>query len=52
MPLGVELTGYCLFTTGVILAMSGIGIPKAVYSYEGHAQTTVDWMVGAILSLA
>ena len=41
MPLGVELTGYRLFTTGVIL---GIGFAKAVSSYNGEAliSTTLD----------
>ncbi|KAF8491991.1 hypothetical protein F5888DRAFT_1732474, partial [Russula emetica] len=46
----VELTGYRLLTTGVIL---GIGVPKAVYSYNGQAliSTTLDWLVGVILAL-
>jgi len=50
MPLGVELTGYRLLTTGVIL---GIGVPKAVFSYNGQAliSTTLDWLVGVILAL-
>ena len=50
MPLGVELTGYRLLTTGVIL---GIGVPKAVYSYNGQAliSTTLDWVGGIILAL-
>jgi hypothetical protein len=50
MPLGVELTGYGLLTTGVILV---IGIPKAVYSYKGQAliSTTLDWLGGMILAL-
>jgi len=49
MPLGVELTGYRLLTTGVIL---GIGIPKAVYSSEGQALITkkLDWLGGIILA--
>ena len=49
-PLGVELTGYYLLTTGVIL---GLGIPKAVYSYKGQAliSTTLDWLVGVALAL-
>ena len=49
MPLGVELTGYRLLTSGVIL---GIGIPKAVYSYKGQAliSTTLDWLAGVILA--
>jgi hypothetical protein len=49
-PLGVELTGYRLFTTSVIL---GIGIPKAVYSYSGQAliSSTLDWVAGIILAL-
>ncbi|KAI9511884.1 hypothetical protein F5148DRAFT_1167117 [Russula earlei] len=49
-PLGVELTGYRLLTTSVIL---GIGIPKAVYSYSGQAlvSTTLDWVAGVILAL-
>ena len=50
MPLGVELTGYRLLTTGVIL---GIGVPKAVFSYNGQAliSTTLDWLAGVILAL-
>ena len=50
MPLGVEVTGYHLLTTGVIL---GIGVPKAVYSYKGQAliSTTLDWLGGVILAL-
>jgi hypothetical protein len=50
MPLGVEVTGYYLLTTGVIL---GIGVPKAVYSYKGQAliSTTLDWLGGVILAL-
>lgn len=50
MPLGVELTGYRLLTTGVIL---GIGVPKAVYSYNGQAliSTALDWLAGVILAL-
>jgi hypothetical protein len=50
MPLGVELTGYRLLTTGVIV---GIGVPKAVYSYKGQAliSITLDWLVGTILAL-
>jgi hypothetical protein len=49
-PLGVELTGYRLFTTSVIL---GLGIPKAVYSYSGQAliSTTLDWVAGIALAL-
>ena len=49
MPLGVELTGYRLFASGVIL---GLGIPKAVYSYKGQAliSTTLDWMAGVFLA--
>ena len=49
-PLGVELTGYRLFTTSVIL---GIGIPKAVYSYSGQSltSTTLDWVEWIILAL-
>ncbi|KAI0273969.1 hypothetical protein BGY98DRAFT_921265 [Russula aff. rugulosa BPL654] len=50
MPLGVELTGYRLLTTGVIL---GVGVPKAVYSYKGLAliSTTLDWLAGVILAV-
>ena len=50
MPLGVDLTGYRLLTTGVIL---GIGVPKALYSYKGEAMisTTLDWLGGIILAL-
>ena len=50
MPLGLELTGYYLLTTSVIL---GIGIPKAVYSYKGQAliSTTLDWLGGMILAV-
>ena len=50
MPLGVELTGYRLLTTGVIL---GVGVPKAVYSYQGQAliSTTFDWLAGVILAV-
>jgi hypothetical protein len=50
MPLGVELTGYRLLTTSVIL---GFGIPKAVYSYSGQSiiSTTLDWVAGTILTL-
>lgn len=51
MPLlGVELTGYRLLTTGVIL---GTGVPKAVCSYKGQAliSTTLDWIVGVIFAL-
>jgi hypothetical protein len=49
MPLRVELTGYRLLNTGVIL---GIGLPKAVYSYNGQAliSTTLDWLGGVILA--
>jgi hypothetical protein len=49
-PLGVELTGYLLLTTAVIL---GFGIPKAVYSYSGQLliSTTLDWVAGIILAL-
>ena len=49
LPLGVELTGYRLFTTTVIL---GFGIPKAVYSYNGQAliSTTLDWTGGVLLA--
>ena len=50
MPLGVELNGYRLLTTGVII---GLGIPKAVYSYQGEAliSTTLDWLAGMIFAL-
>jgi hypothetical protein len=51
MPLlGVEVTGYRLLTTGMIL---GIGVPKAVYSYKGQAliSTSLDWLAGVILAL-
>jgi hypothetical protein len=50
MLLGVELTGYRLLTTGVIL---GVGVPKAVYSYKGQAliSTTLDWLAGVILAV-
>jgi hypothetical protein len=50
MPLGVELTGYRLFTTGVIL---GIGVAKAVSSYNGEAliSTTLDWLLGMMFTL-
>jgi hypothetical protein len=50
IPLGVELTGYRLLTTGVIL---GVGVPKAVYSYKGQAliSTTLDWLAGVILAV-
>ncbi|KAH9987675.1 hypothetical protein BJV77DRAFT_1024495 [Russula vinacea] len=49
LPLGVELTGYRLFTTTVIL---GFGIPKAVYSYNGQSliSTTLDWTGGTLLA--
>ncbi len=49
MPLGVELTGYRLLNTGVIL---GIGLPKVVYSYQGQAliSTTLDLFGGVILT--
>ena len=49
LPLGVELTGYRLFTTIVIL---GVGIPKAVYSYNGQSRisTTLDWTGGTLLA--
>ena len=50
MLLGIELTGYRLLTTGVIL---GIGILKAVYSYKGRAliSTTLDWLGGVTLAV-
>ncbi|KAN0117959.1 hypothetical protein V8E52_005546 [Russula decolorans] len=50
MPLGIELTGYYLLTTSVIL---GIGVPKAIYSYKGQAliSTTLDWLGGMFLAL-
>ncbi|KAH9964103.1 hypothetical protein BC827DRAFT_49382 [Russula dissimulans] len=50
MPLGVELTGYRLLTTSIIL---GLGIPKAVYSYNGQSliSTTLDWVAGILLAL-
>ena len=50
MPLGIELTGYRLLTTGVIL---GVGIPKAVYSYKGQAliSTSLDWVAGVVLAV-
>ncbi len=50
MPLGIELTGYRLLTTGVIL---GIGVPKVVYSHNGQAliSTTLDWLAGIFLAL-
>jgi hypothetical protein len=46
----VELTGYRLLTTGVIL---GIGVPKAVYSYNDQVliSTTLDWLAGMTLAL-
>lgn len=50
MPPGVQLTGYRLFTTVVIL---GIGVTKAVSSYNGQAliSTSLDWLVGMMLAL-
>ncbi|KAF8481728.1 hypothetical protein DFH94DRAFT_405760 [Russula ochroleuca] len=50
LPLGVELTGYRLLTTSVIL---GFGVPKAVYSYNGQSliSTTLDWLAGVVLAL-
>ena len=50
MPRGIELTGYRLLTTAVLL---GIGIPKAVYSYKGQAliSTTLDWLGGVTLAV-
>jgi hypothetical protein len=50
VPLGVELTGYRMLTTGVIL---GLGIPKAVYSYNGQAliSITVNWVSAVLLSV-
>ena len=49
-PLGVELTGYRLLTTGMIL---GLGIPKAVYSYSGQSliSATLDWVACIICAL-
>ena len=46
-PLGVELTGFRLLTSIVIL----IGVPMAVYSYDGHAlvSTTLDLLGGQSL---
>jgi hypothetical protein len=50
LPLWVELTGYRLLMTGIIL---GLGIPKAVYSYSGQSliSTTLDWVAGIVLAL-
>jgi len=50
LPLGVELTGYRLFTTSVII---GLGIPKAVYSSRGQSliSNTLDWVAGMICAL-
>jgi len=50
MPLGVELTGYRLLTTSIIL---GLGIPKAVYSYHEQSlvSPTLDWVAGTLLAL-
>ena len=47
-PLGVELTGFRLLTSIVIL----IGVPMAVYSYNGHAliSTTLDLFGGTIFA--
>jgi len=49
-PLRVELTGYRLFTTSVIL---GFGIPKAVYAYyeQPLISPTLDWIGGMIFAL-
>ena len=49
-PLGVELTGYRLLATGMIL---GLGIPKAVYSYRGQSliSNTADWVAGIVCAL-
>ncbi|KAH9957351.1 hypothetical protein BC827DRAFT_711920 [Russula dissimulans] len=49
-PLRVELTGYRLFTTSVIL---GFGIPKAVYVYyeQPLISPTLDWIGGMIFAL-
>jgi hypothetical protein len=46
-PLGVELTGYRLLATTVVL---GLGISKAVYSYRGQAliSNTLDWVAGTL----
>lgn len=51
MPLlGVVLTGYRLLTTIVIV---GVGIPKAVYSYNGRSliSPSLDWVGGIIFTL-
>jgi hypothetical protein len=50
IPLGVELTGYRLLTTVVIL---GLGVPKAIYSYNGQAliSSTLDWLMGILFTL-
>ena len=49
-PSGVMLTGYRLFST---IAIVGIGIPKAVYSYHGQSlvSPSLDWVGGIIFAL-
>ncbi|KAI0061103.1 hypothetical protein BV25DRAFT_1805892 [Artomyces pyxidatus] len=44
-PLLVKITGYRLVTTAVI---AGLGVPKAIASYEGQSvvPTTLDWVSG------
>jgi hypothetical protein len=48
MPLGVELTGYRLLTTVVIL---GVGIAKSVYQGQALISTSLDWLGGVIFAL-
>ena len=50
MPLGVALTGNILFTMSWIV---GLGVPKAVYSYNGQSliSPTLDWVAGVIFTL-
>ncbi|KAH9957342.1 hypothetical protein BC827DRAFT_1226389 [Russula dissimulans] len=49
-PLGLELTGYRLFTTSVII---GVGIPKAVCTHNGQSliSPTLDWVGGIIFAI-
>jgi hypothetical protein len=51
--LGVELTGYHLLNTVVILSF---GIPKAISSYDSYRgqsviSTTLDWVAGTLLAV-
>ena len=46
----IALTGYRLLTTTVIV---GIGIPKAIYSYNGQSiiSPTLDWLGGVVFGI-